>query len=39
VTADVGKDVEKEHSSIAGRLASLQNHSENQFDGSSGKWT
>jgi hypothetical protein len=36
VTADAGKDLEKEgHSSIAGGIASLDNHSGNQFDGSS----
>jgi hypothetical protein len=41
VTADVGKDVEKEeHSSIAGRIASCYNHSRNQFGGdSSENWT
>jgi hypothetical protein len=40
VTADAGKDVEKEeHSSIAGGIASLSNHSGNQFGGSSEKWT
>jgi len=31
VTADAGKDVEKEHSSIAGGIASWQNHSGNQL--------
>jgi hypothetical protein len=32
VTADAGEDVEKEeHSSIAGGIASLYNHSGNQF--------
>jgi hypothetical protein len=36
VTADAGKDVEKEgHSSIVGGIASLYNHSGNQSDGSS----
>jgi hypothetical protein len=36
VTADADKDVEKEeHSSIAGGIASLYNHSGNQSDGSS----
>jgi hypothetical protein len=40
VTADSGEDVEKkEHSSIAGGIASLYNHSVNQFDGSSENWT
>jgi hypothetical protein len=40
VTADAGKDVEKEkHSSIAGRIASWYNHSGNQFGNSSEKWT
>jgi hypothetical protein len=35
-TADAGKDVEKEdHSSIAGGIASLYNHSGNQSGGSS----
>ena len=38
VTADAGKDVEKEeHSSIAGGIASWYNHSGNQISGSSGK--
>jgi len=36
VTADAGKDVEKEeHSSIAGGTASWYDHSGNQFGGSS----
>ena len=36
VTADVGKDVKnKEHSSIAGGIASWYNHSGNQVIGSS----
>jgi hypothetical protein len=40
VTADAGKDVEKEgHSSIASRIASWYNPSGNQFGGSSEKWT
>jgi hypothetical protein len=40
VTADAGKDVEKEeHSSIADGLASWNNHSGNQFGGSSENWT
>jgi hypothetical protein len=39
VTADAGKDVEKEaHSSIAGGIASWYNHSENQSDDSSENW-
>jgi hypothetical protein len=34
VTADAGKDVEKEkHSNIAGGIANWYNHSENQFGG------
>jgi hypothetical protein len=38
VTADAGEDVEKEeHSSIVGGIASLYNHSGNQFGGSSEK--
>jgi hypothetical protein len=38
VTADAGEDVEKEeHSSIFGWIASLYNHSGNQFGGSSKK--
>jgi hypothetical protein len=38
VTADAGEDVEKEeHSSIAGRIASLYNHSRNQSGVSSEK--
>ena len=40
VTADAGEDVEKkEHSSIAGGIASLYNHSENQPGSSSENWT
>jgi hypothetical protein len=40
VTADAGKDVEKEeHSSILGEIASLYNHSQNQSGGSSGNWS
>ena len=40
VTADVGRNVEKEeHSSIVGGIASLYNHSENQSGGSSENWT
>jgi hypothetical protein len=40
VTADTGKDVEKkEHSSIAGGIASWYNHSGNQFGGSAENWT
>jgi hypothetical protein len=40
VTADAGKDVEKEeHFSIAGGIASLYNRSGNQSGGSSEKWT
>jgi hypothetical protein len=36
VTADAGEDVEKEeHSSIAGEIASLYNHSGNQSGSSS----
>jgi hypothetical protein len=36
VTADAGKDLEEEeHSSLAGEIASLYNHSGNQFGGSS----
>jgi hypothetical protein len=36
VTADAGKDVDKEkHSAIAGGIASWYNHSGNQFGGSS----
>jgi hypothetical protein len=34
-----GKDVEKEHSSIVGEIASLYNHSGNQSGGSSENWT
>jgi hypothetical protein len=40
VTADAGEDVEKEeHSSIAGGIGSLYNHSGNQSGGSSENWT
>ena len=40
VTADAGEDVEKEeHSSIAGGIASLYNHSGNQSGGFSENWT
>jgi hypothetical protein len=40
VTADAGEDVEKEkHSSIAGGITSLYNHSGNQSGGSSENWT
>jgi hypothetical protein len=40
VTEDAGKDVEKkEHSSVAGEIASWYNHSGNQFGGSSEYWT
>jgi hypothetical protein len=40
MTGDVGKNVEKEeHSSIAGGIANLYNHSENQPGGSSENWT
>jgi hypothetical protein len=42
VTADAGKDVEKEeHSFIAGRIASRYNHSGNKLRSSSKKkkWT
>jgi hypothetical protein len=40
MTADAGKDVEKEkHSSNAGETASWYNHSGNQFGGSSENWT
>jgi hypothetical protein len=39
MTADAGKDVEKEeHSSIAGGIASLCNYSQNQSDISSEIW-
>jgi hypothetical protein len=39
VTADTGEDVEKEeHSSIAGGIASLYNHSGNQFGSSPSGW-
>ena len=38
MTADAGKDVEKEeHSSIVGGIAGLYNHSGNQFGSSSEK--
>jgi hypothetical protein len=40
VTADAGDDVKKEeHSSIAGGIVSLYNHSGNQFGGSLENWT
>jgi hypothetical protein len=40
VTADAGKDVEKEeHSSIVGGIVSLYNHFGNQPGGSSENWT
>jgi hypothetical protein len=40
VTADAGKDVEREeHSSIAGRIASLYNYSGSPSGGSSENWT
>jgi hypothetical protein len=40
VTADAGKDVEKEeHSSIVGGIASFYNHSGNQSGSSSENWT
>jgi hypothetical protein len=40
LTADAGKDVEKEeHSSIVGGIASWYNHSGNQSGGSSENWT
>jgi hypothetical protein len=40
VTADAGEDVEKEqHSSIAGGIASLYDHSGNHSGGSSENWT
>ena len=40
VTADAGKDVEKEeHSSIAGGIESLYNHSGNQYGSFSENWT
>jgi hypothetical protein len=40
VTADAGKDVEKEeHFSIVGGIASLNNHSGNQSGSSSENWT
>jgi hypothetical protein len=40
VTADAGKDVEKEeHSSIVGRIASCYKHSGKQSGGSSENWT
>jgi hypothetical protein len=40
VTADAAEDVEKEeHSFIVGGIASLYNHSGNQFGGYSENWT
>jgi hypothetical protein len=40
VTADAGEDVKKEdHSSIAGGIASLDNHCGNQSGNSSEHWT
>jgi hypothetical protein len=40
MTADAGEDMEKEeHSSIAGGIANLYNHSRNQFGSSSKNWT
>jgi hypothetical protein len=40
VTADAGKDVEKEECSfIVDGIASLYNHSGNQFGGFSENWT
>jgi hypothetical protein len=40
VTADAGKDVEKEkHSSIAGGISSQYNYSGNQLGNSSENWT
>jgi len=40
VTADAGKDVEKEeHPSIVGGIANWYNHSGNQSEGSSENWT
>jgi hypothetical protein len=40
VTIDADKDVEKkEHSSVAGGIASWYNRSGNQFGGSSENWT
>jgi hypothetical protein len=40
VTADAGEDVDKEeHSSIAGGIASLYNHSGSQSGSSSENWT
>jgi hypothetical protein len=38
VTACVGEDIEKEHSSIAGWIANLGNHSGNQSGGSLENW-
>ena len=39
VTADAGKDVEKEvHSSTVGGISSLYDHSGNKSDGSSENW-
>jgi hypothetical protein len=39
VTADAGEDMEKEHSSNAGEIASWYNYSGNHFGGSSENWT
>jgi hypothetical protein len=40
VTADAGKDVEKEeHSAIVGGIASFYDHSGNQSGSSSENWT
>jgi hypothetical protein len=40
VTADAGKDVDKEkHSAIAGGIATWYNHPGNQFGSSSENWT
>ena len=38
VTAHVGKDMIKEHSSTAGGIANWHNHSGNQSGGSSENW-
>ena len=38
VTAHVGKDMIKEHSSAAGGIANWHNHSGNQCGGSSENW-
>jgi hypothetical protein len=38
IIADAGEDVEKEHSSIAGRIASWYNHFGNQSGSSSENW-